>query len=212
MKTDPVTASRSALLDIRREKDLVEQGFHFLDEKRLQLARELMRQMEDWRAFLETFESAENAATGRFREAMLSHGLLDLQVHPVGEIKNPLWTGKDRGFLGLTLPQKILELSQRGAPGTTVMERPAAEQAAEAYHHLVKLAAEGALILTTLLRLEAEYRRTERSVRALENVVLPEITARLKRTEDALAELEQEEAVRVRLFTRKHSGAGTPIR
>jgi vacuolar-type H+-ATPase subunit D/Vma8 len=52
------------------------------------------------------------------------------------------------------------------------------------------------------MRLEAEYKRTERSVRALENVVMPEILQQEKSTEEELAELEQEEAVRVRLFSR----------
>jgi vacuolar-type H+-ATPase subunit D/Vma8 len=39
-------------------------------------------------------------------------------------------------------------------------------------------------------------------VRALENVVMPEIREQEKSTEEELAELEQEEAVRVRLFSR----------
>lgn len=52
----------------------------------------------------------------------------------------------------------------------------------------------------SLLRLMAEYRRTERRVRALENLILPELRAAERDMEDVLEENEQEEAVRVRLF------------
>ena len=80
--------------------------------------------------------------------------------------------------------------------------RPLAVSVADHYARIVEIAAESAAMITSLLRLEAEYKRTERSVRALENVVMPEIREQEKSTEEELAELEQEEAVRVRLFAR----------
>jgi V/A-type H+/Na+-transporting ATPase subunit D len=50
-----------------------------------------------------------------------------------------------------------------------------------------------------LIRLLAEYRRTERRARALENLVLPELELTLKLVEEQLEEQDQEEAAQVRL-------------
>ena len=57
--------------------------------------------------------------------------------------------------------------------------------------------------IAQLLKLEAEYRRTQRRVRALEKILLPELEAEQKVLENALEELEIEEAVRVRLAAKK---------
>ena len=52
-----------------------------------------------------------------------------------------------------------------------------------------------AAIDSNLARLHAEYRRTVRRVRALEDVVLPEIERDAEDMEAALADLERDEAV-----------------
>ena len=49
------TASRSAFLDLQDEQRLVNDGYEFLDEKRILLAAELLRQREAWREARVTF-------------------------------------------------------------------------------------------------------------------------------------------------------------
>ena len=53
-------------------------------------------------------------------------------------------------------------------------------------------------LAANLERLRAEYARTARRARAMEDVLLPEIDATLAAIDTALEELEREEAVRVR--------------
>ena len=43
------TASRSAFLELQDEQRLVNDGYEFLDEKRILLAAELLRQRNAWR-------------------------------------------------------------------------------------------------------------------------------------------------------------------
>ena len=57
--------------------------------------------------------------------------------------------------------------------------------------------------LSNLHRLAEEYRRTEKRARALENVLLPEVSDRLKRINEHLETFEQEEAIRARLAAGK---------
>ncbi len=50
-----------------------------------------------------------------------------------------------------------------------------------------------------LQRLLLEYRRTDRRARALEDVILPELNDGIYHIDNQLEEMDQEEAVRVRL-------------
>ncbi len=76
------------------------------------------------------------------------------------------------------------------------------------------VAAELAAIGANIRRLTREYRRTERRVRALENVVLPEIREDLAMMEEHLDTAEQEEVIRVRCVpeTKTPAGRATPGR
>ena len=56
-------------------------------------------------------------------------------------------------------------------------------------------------LVANLERLRAEYARTARRARAMEDVLLPEIDGTLSAIDTALEELEREEAVRVRRAT-----------
>jgi V/A-type H+-transporting ATPase subunit D len=78
--------------------------------------------------------------------------------------------------------------------------RPSREvqRLAAAFRRLLEAAAPLAAITANLERLMREYRRTERRVRALENVVLPEISQDLAAMEEHLDLNEQEEVIRVR--------------
>jgi V/A-type H+-transporting ATPase subunit D len=55
-----------------------------------------------------------------------------------------------------------------------------------------------------LRRLTREYVRTERRARAIENILLPEIDSSLKRIDEQLESIDQEEIARLR---RRHAGA-----
>ncbi|NCF58701.1 MAG: ATPase, partial [Gammaproteobacteria bacterium] len=78
--------------------------------------------------------------------------------------------------------------------------RPSGEvrRLAAAFRDVLEAAAPLAAITANLRRLIREYRRTERRVRALENVVLPEIHQDLAVMEEHLDLGDQEEVIRVR--------------
>jgi V/A-type H+/Na+-transporting ATPase subunit D len=67
---------------------------------------------------------------------------------------------------------------------------------------LIPRAARLAAMVGNLQRLRADYARTARRARALEDVLLPEIDETLRAVESALEELEREEVVRARQVRR----------
>jgi V/A-type H+-transporting ATPase subunit D len=70
----------------------------------------------------------------------------------------------------------------------------------KAHLDVVTAAAPLAALTANLERLMHEYTRTERRVRALENIVLPELKRDIKAMEEHLDLIEQEEVIRVLTF------------
>ncbi|MBD3648272.1 MAG: hypothetical protein HUJ31_12660 [Pseudomonadales bacterium] len=197
------TVSRAALLDLRHERELIEQGHRFLDEKRMQLAREMLHRVEAYEMAIQELVQLSARGSAILSSAIDLYGLVDIEAYPSLIAEPGHWTHKDVWFLGLSLPESDLALKSSGLEAEPSASRPPAEDIGNLYQRATEQAVKVGAMLTALLRLESEYRRTERSVRALENVVMPEIRQEEKALEEALAELEQEEAVRVRLFDRQ---------
>ncbi|MDH3954772.1 MAG: hypothetical protein OEV03_11155, partial [Gammaproteobacteria bacterium] len=76
------TVSRSAFLELQDERRLVNDGYEFLDEKRILLAAELLRQREAWRAARAAFMERWDKAAKLLPAAAADQGLEGLQVHP----------------------------------------------------------------------------------------------------------------------------------
>jgi V/A-type H+-transporting ATPase subunit D len=194
------SASRAALLALRRERRVIEEGHRFLDERRVALAHELLRRarlyQEDHAAFLARHERARAALA----DAVGRHGLEGLQAYPPAVTGAAAVEREERPFLGLRLvgaARLALEASEAaGAPLPTSEATACARAFREVAGHAAQLAGQ----VASLLRLMAEYRRTERRVRALENIVLPEARQDERRFESALEELDQEEVLRSRRF------------
>ena len=192
------TASRSAFLDLQDEKRLVNDGYEFLDEKRILLAAELLRQRGAWREARAAFMERWDEAAKQLPAAAADQGLEGLQVHPRYTLDSAGPEISERPYVG----QVLVEASLR-SDGTELSRdpiRPSREVRclAAAFRALLEAAAPLAAITVNLKRLMREYRRTERRVRALENVVLPEISQDLAAMEEHLDLNDQEEVIRVR--------------
>ncbi|MCB1433824.1 MAG: V-type ATP synthase subunit D [Alphaproteobacteria bacterium] len=192
----PVT--RAAAMELSDEQQLIRQGYDFLDEKRILLASETMRQLTAWKTLKATYEDAMAKARAALARALMQHGLEELQVHPAVVAGPVQFDTVSRNFLGVPLVEIQLRADE-GIPDAGKISK--AEACGLAFRALSRIAAEMAAVSGNLLRLAAEYRRTERRARALENVLLPEISNALKMIEEQLEATDLEEAVRVRRTT-----------
>lgn len=195
-------ATRAALLELRDERRLVQEGYDLLDEKRMLLAAETLRQL---RVAVETQRQidADWAAARRALAAAIAvHGLDDLTVEPPCPLTDARLDLVQSSFLGLELQQARFEDVPCRPAAAPVRDTPELRRCATAFRRVVARAVEQAARHANLRRLVAEYRRTERRARALENVLLPELDGSLRFVEEQLDALDQEEAVRVRNATR----------
>lgn len=196
------TASRAALLALRRERKVIEEGHHFLDERRVALAHELLRRAQVYAEHRAAFEQRFNQARAAFADAVGRHGFEGVQVYPPWQLRTAALRSESASFLGVRVVNAVeLPLTAVEDPAP-VLRTSEAALCAKAFRELAQDATRLAAEVANLLRLMSEYRRTERRVRAIENIVLPEVRSDERRFEASLEELDQEEVMRVRRFAR----------
>jgi len=202
--------TRAAVLALREERLVVGEAYDFLDEKRLLLAAELLRQLEAYASLGARIEALAHTAGRQLATAVGHHGLEGLSVYPAAVLAGAQVGMTQHNFMGVTL----VETSLDEAPAETAARRvaanpsPEAERCGAAFSELLQPAVRLAGISGNLYRLQAEYRITERRARALENVIIPEIEQALRVMDTHLEELDFEDAVRVRLQARSHQPVG----
>ncbi|MBF0294600.1 MAG: V-type ATP synthase subunit D [Magnetococcales bacterium] len=196
-----ITPTRSALLEIRDERQVMGEGYRFLDEKRLLLASEIIKLAGRFQELQEEYLRAHREASAAMGAAVTRHGLHGMQVTPAQELYAAGIERFDRIFFGVPLVDLPRLLPGEPHPPAFAALLPSPERRAcqEAFSRLLPLVTELAALSGNLHRLLAEYQRTERRARALEDVILPELDGAIHEMDIRLEEMEQEEAVRVRL-------------
>ena len=191
-----LTPTRSLLIALADERRTMREGYAFLDEKCLLLAGEMLRQVRAHQVLTQEFTVLQRSATAAMAAALSRHGLHGLQVYPPSFPQEHVRVDH-RSLLGVTMLQARVT-GERGAAAAAVSPSPEAEACRTAFRRLANKLAELAGISTSLARLLAEYRRTVRRVRALQDVLLPEIDADIADIDTRLEDLEREDAIAVR--------------
>jgi V/A-type H+-transporting ATPase subunit D len=197
------TPTRSEYLALQEERQLMQEGHQFLDEKRISLAQEIIRQLAGYEGLQSEYMATHAAAVTHLAAGAARHGLEGLGVYPprLADPGGPALSR--RRFLGQELLDfEALQAQVLPEPALPAIPSPEAEHCAAAFTGLVELAARLALSGANLRRLTAEYQRTERRARALENVLLPEIDRSIRFMDEQLEAVDQEEALRVRFVSR----------
>lgn len=196
------TVSRSAWLELKDEQKLVKDGYEFLDEKAMLLAAEMLEQRKLYAEHRKRFLALCGRAADNLAFAAADQGLDGLQVYPAAKLNGPTIEIDQRSCIGQTMLDARFIGYAAGSTRLPVNAAGIVQRCAEAFLEVMQAGAELAALSTNLARLTREYRRTWRRVRALENVVLPEIKDDLAAMEEHLDLVEQEEIIRVRTARR----------
>lgn len=197
------TPTRSLAIALTDERRTMREGYAFLDEKCLLLAGEMLREVRRHRAIVERLAVQQANAVRAMAAALRRHGLHGLQVYPAPNGTQQLRLHR-RTLLGVVMLDAAID-GDPGEAAPAVAASPEAAACGAAYAALIAGLGELAAVTGNLARLHAEYRRTVRRVRALQDVLLPEIEQTLHEIETSLEELEQDEAG----FLRRAVGAAT---
>jgi len=192
--------TRAAVLELQHEQVVVNEAYIFLDEKRLLLASELLRQLGLYQELNKQLQLVHARANAAMKAAVMQHGLNGLQVYPAESLEDAEYRQSSRNFMGVTLVESALVMDETaGPPKPAVNPSAEAELCKKLFRDMLQQSAVLAGVSGNLHRLLAEYRVTERRSRALENVILPEISQALREMTTHMEEIDLEDAIRVRL-------------
>jgi V/A-type H+/Na+-transporting ATPase subunit D len=193
-----LTPTRSLVIALADERRTMREGYAFLDEKCLLLAGEMLQAVRAYRAQQRELRRRSAEARRALHAAIARHGLGGLQTYPATPLMAPVATGR-RSLLGVAMQSARADVPADAGPTLDAINpSPEADACRRAHAALLPLLAELAALSGNLARLYFEYRRTVRRVRALQDVLLPEIEQTLADIETRLEELEQDEAAVLR--------------
>ncbi len=187
-----LTPTRSLAIQLADERRTMREGYAFLDEKCLLLAGAMLREVRRHEALARELAALQGLARERLFAALARHGLHGLQVFPAARSRRHVELQR-RALLGVALLEARLADSSDGVVAA-VNPSPEAAACRTAYAQVASKLVELAAASGNLARLLHEYRRTVRRVRALQDVLLPEVEGWLREIETRLEELEQDEA------------------
>ncbi|HQF30202.1 MAG TPA: V-type ATP synthase subunit D [Hyphomicrobiales bacterium] len=190
--------TRSAALALADERQVIRQGYDFLDEKRMLLAAEMVRALARYRDLGDEWNRTAAIAAEHLGRAIAGHGLDGVESWPPLRRDEARIVRDETPFLGVTLLSATCEAPRFALAFPAIGHAAEIEAARGSFADLVAIGVELAAMAASLERLIEDYKKTERRARALENVLLPDINAALKRIVEHLEMVEQEEAIRVR--------------
>jgi len=189
--------TRIAQLELKDEQRLVKEGYELLDEKRIRLVAEIRAQLEQLRRWEREVLKADASAGDALKAALAVHGLEELCAYPpLSAAQDDLRLTRVRLF-GLELIEAHMRTDAAPRTVQPVHPSPEAEACARGYRAVLEPLVNCAVHSLNVRRLLREFTRTERRARAIENVLLPEIERNLKRVDEQLELIDQEELARV---------------
>ncbi len=198
-----VPPTRSNLLRLKQELKFAREGYEILERKREVLTTELIHLTHDaellqsqvWKLLADSYRALEQARLTMGQEhvewaALAVNKTVDVRL-------------KFRGVMGVSIPL----IEARGGPpempyslgDTTATLDEASAAFREVLSHMAALSE----LVTSVWRLAAELRKTQRRVNALQHIFIPEYEETVAFIESALEEREREETFRLKRLKKK---------
>ncbi len=205
-----VPPTRSNLLKTKQELRFAREGYEILDQKRVVLAKELVRLANDAEALEDKMGKMLAGAYRAQERAMLTMGRehvewAALAVHKTVEVQV-----KHRGVMGIALP--LVDASGEPPEMTYSLGDTTAslDEAAAAFREVLCLIPEISRLVTSVWRLAVELRKTQRRVNALQYIFIPQYEQTISFIQSSLEEREREEVFRLKLLKSRSAGQPEP--
>jgi len=170
---------------------------------------EVMRLVQDAEAAVEEMNREFAVAYKALLLARLSLGTDRLERIALSATREPQVKIAQRSIMGVVVP--IVKMDQEAPPlqygfGDTSV---ALDEAVKSFRGLASHLSQVTETLTAVWRLSREIKKTQRRVKALENIFIPGYQVVLKFIEETLEEKEREDLFRMRMVKKKVTIAGS---
>jgi V/A-type H+-transporting ATPase subunit D len=200
---EQVPPTRTVLLELRRELEQAVQGHAILERKRETLLREL------WDLFSEA-KHTEREVRERFaqaykvqREARLVMGIDAMRFAALAPAATTEYSIDVRSVMGVSLPLVAMRVDPLPFPYSPAGISAMFDELRTKWIEAARILGTWTEISGSIWRLADELERTQRCVKALENLLIPKYQAAIQRIQVVLEEQERETFLRTKRVKEK---------
>ena len=198
-----VPPTRSNLLRLRQELDFAREGYEILDQKREVLITELIHLAHDAEVLQEQMWRLLAAAYRVLEQAKLTMGQERVEWAALAVNKTVDVQLRFRGVMGVPIPLVTASGEPPEMPYSLGDTTVALDEAGTAFREVLSHIPELSELVTSVWRLAAELRKTQRRVNALQYIFIPDYEETIAFIESELEEREREEAFRLKRLKTK---------
>jgi V/A-type H+-transporting ATPase subunit D len=198
-----VPPTRSNLLRMKQELDFAREGYDILDQKREVLTAELIRLAHDAEVLQDQMWKLMAAAYRVLEQAKLTMGQERVEWAALAVNKTVDIQLRFRGVMGVSVPLVNASGKPPEMPYSLGDTTVALDEAGAAFREVLSHIPELSELVTSVWRLAAELRKTQRRVNALQYIFIPDYEETIAFIESELEEREREEAFRLKRLKTK---------
>jgi V/A-type H+-transporting ATPase subunit D len=197
--------TRSNLIRVRQDLRFAQEGYEILDQKRMVLAKELVRLAGDAEKLETEMGKLTAVAYEALEQARLTMGRERVEWAALAVNKTVDVQLKYRGVMGIALP--LIEAS--GKPpemAYSLSDTTAAlDEASSLFREVLGRLPELSRLVTSVWRLAMELRKTQRRVNALQYIFIPDYAETITFIQSSLEERDRAEIFRLKLLKTRAS-------
>ena len=193
-----VVPTKGNLMALGRTLTLARMGYDLMDRKRNILIREMMRLIDAAAALQGRIDSTFAEAYRALQTANIALGTCQDLARSM-----PLDSSvqiRFRSVMGVEIPYVTADESPPSAPLGFVSTTSDFDRAVAHFFKVKRLITELAEVETATYRLAYAIKKTQKRANALQNVIIPDLTAKVNFIAGALEEKEREEFVRMKVI------------
>ena len=197
--------TKSNLFRLQRELRFVREGHDLLDRKREVLIMELMQVMHTIKRLQRELAERLEGAYDTFRAAYIDMGSEEIERANFAYLEPLELQVREHSVMGVPLPQVSAVHTPRRVQVGMLGTSASFDHAVTQFNAVLPLLLEYAQASITVARLATEIQKTQRRVKALENIFIPDTSDTIKHIRDVLEESDREDFFRRKQVKKQHA-------
>ena len=194
-----VIPTKGNLMALQRRLTLARLGYDLMDRKRNILIQEIMSLIDRAAEIQGRIESTFASAYAALRSANITLGQ-HMDFAESVDLDDSVQI-RFRSVMGVEIPiLSARETEEATAPYGFALSNSRLDEAREGFLRVKQLTRELAEVETSIYRLAMAIKKTQKRANALQNILIPEFTSRVKYITDALEEKEREDFSRLKVI------------
>lgn len=198
--------TKSNLLRLKARIKLAKEGYELLEKKREILIQEILGSSAKLKHSMREIYASAPQAYESYKKGIIANGRTNVDLFLSYMNAEPEIDVEERSVMGVIVPKLNLHGVISEIAVLDTMYSGTIDLTRKKYAALLEKLVSWAEIYITIQRLSAELKKTQRLVRSLENIIIPQLSREIRIIEIVLEENEREEFFRRKVLKRKSGG------